>query len=358
MPEIAKILLIGPMTPPIGGARVSFDQLVDDLSKRDDVQIRTLNIPPQRTLISGLLWTVYTFLRMICLVPTVDIVSLHATMRATYLLGPMTWFLCKAFRKRCVFRKFGGVFDQRFEELSPLQKRILAKTVLDMDMLLFQTKRMVAYFSKVAPGRVEWFPTNRPVGSDFDGCEVGTCREARRFVFVGHVKPRKGVREIIEASRQIERDVVVDVYGPLMDGLTADEFSGQKAVYRGVVPPEQVIDTLRQYDVLLLPTYHVGEGYPGVIMESYCAGLPVITTNWNAIPEIVDGTSGMLVNPRDVEGLRDAMLHLMDSQEEYERLRRGAKKKAQEFSSEVWTERFVESTLSLLKNRTSRTSQE
>jgi glycosyltransferase involved in cell wall biosynthesis len=209
---------------------------------------------------------------------------------------------------------------------------------------------MVEYFRKVTPKPVEWFPTNRPLFSDPDDLAESDGR-ARKFVFVGHVAPRKGVREIIKAASQIDADIVVDVYGPLREGLTADEFDGQKAAYRGVLAPERVISTLRQYDVLLLPTYHHGEGYPGVIIESYCAGIPVIATRWNAIPEIVDQTSGILVEPGDVGDLRDAMLQLIRSPDEYAKLRSGARLKAHQFSSEVWTERFVQLVLGLVKEQ-------
>jgi glycosyltransferase involved in cell wall biosynthesis len=221
-----------------------------------------------------------------------------------------------------------------------------------MDLLLFQTKEMVEYFRKVASQPVEWFPTNRPPLSDRHSFDLGESKErVRKFVFVGHVAPRKGVREIIEASSQVEEDIVVDIYGPLRDGLTADEFDGQKAVYRGILPPETVIATLKRYDVLLLPTYHLGEGYPGVILESYCAGIPVIATRWNAIPEIVEQDSGILVEPGDVGGLRDAMLRLIHSPAEYAQLQSGAKEKAQRFSSEVWTERFVELVVGLFQEQ-------
>lgn len=343
MTEPTRILLIGGSVPPIGGTRVSFKQLMDDLSQRDDVRIWTLKIPPLDSPATSLWWTVRTFWRMAYLVPRVDVVSLHATSRATYVLGPTVWFLCRVFRKRSVLRRFGGSFHQRFDQLPAIPKWIVKRTVLDMDLLLFQTREMVEYFRKVTSKPVEWFPTNRPPLSDVDGLDIGKSKErVRKFVFVGHVAPRKGVREIIKASSQVEEDIVVDVYGPLRDGLTADEFDGQKTVYHGILPPESVIATLRRYDVLLLPTYHLGEGYPGVILESYCAGIPVIATRWNAIPEIVDQTSGILVEPGDVGGLRDAMLRLIRSPAEYAKLQIGAKEKALQFSSEVWTEKFVE----------------
>jgi len=68
------------------------------------------------------------------------------------------------------------------------------------------------------------------------------------------------------------------------------------------------LETIQKYDVLILPTFYQGEGYPGVIIEAYSLGLPVITTNWKAIPEIVENRkTGLLIEPRSTAALVDAM---------------------------------------------------
>lgn len=95
------------------------------------------------------------------------------------------------------------------------------------------------------------------------------------------------------------------------------------------------------YDALLLPTYWEGEGHPGVILEAYCAGIPVIATRWGGIPEIVTSETGILVEPRDVEGLARAMRQIMTSEELCARLRAGARQKAIEFDAKQWTTYFI-----------------
>ena len=93
---------------------------------------------------------------------------------------------------------------------------------------------------------------------------------------------------------------MIDVYGPFKDGDCSEKiFENSRVDYCGVLPPEKVLPTLSQYDVLLLPSFHPGEGYPGIVIEAFSLGLPVIATNWQAIPEIVqDGENGLLVSPQ------------------------------------------------------------
>jgi glycosyltransferase involved in cell wall biosynthesis len=134
----------------------------------------------------------------------------------------------------------------------------------------------------------------------------------------------------------------VDVYGPILDANLEDVFRGRRrTVYRGTVDHDHVEATLMKYDALVLPTYHRGEGYPGVIIEAYMAGLPVICSRWQATPEIVDDTSGILVSPRDADALHGAMLRLVADDELYRCVSRGATARAIDFDSGVWTGRFV-----------------
>jgi glycosyltransferase involved in cell wall biosynthesis len=164
----------------------------------------------------------------------------------------------------------------------------------------------------------------------------------RRFVYVGHVREYKGIRELVEAAEHLDASTRVDVYGPKYDDLPADLFNHRRRVfYKGIIDYRDVVSIMQQYDAFVLPTHHDGEGYPGVILEAYCAGLPVIATNWRAIPEIVDDTSGILVEPRNAEALYRAMNRLSEDSELYARLCKGALEQAGQFSTEHWADEFV-----------------
>jgi glycosyltransferase involved in cell wall biosynthesis len=98
---------------------------------------------------------------------------------------------------------------------------------------------------------------------------------------------------------------------------------------------------MREHDALVLPTFFPGEGYPGVVIEAYFAGIPVICSDWMSIPEIVDGRQGILVPPKDADALYDAMRRLVDNPVLYRELRAGARQARETFSAEVWADFFV-----------------
>ncbi len=337
--QIMKLLLIGPLPPPIGGTSVSFKQLLTDLQEEETITVKVLNTSPQPQLgiIGKLINIPLFFLKLLRALPSFDIVSLHASNRRMIIYGSALRIICLIFRKPLVVRIFGGSFDRFYKDASWCAHYFIS-LVFTSDCILLQTHKLVDFFSPIYPhSKLRWFPTSR---SEIIKIEPEqTRRDIRRFVFVGHVKPTKGIREILKACETLKaNNYLVDIYGPLQKGVTEEEINRARNVrYQGVLEPEEVLATISTYDVLVFPTYYQGEGYPGVIIEAYMAGIPVISTYWQAIPEIVkNGESGLLVPPKDAELLARAMQEFIDSQEIMAHCKKGAEMQAQQFSSKRW----------------------
>jgi teichuronic acid biosynthesis glycosyltransferase TuaC len=155
----------------------------------------------------------------------------------------------------------------------------------------------------------------------------GLSRE-RTYVFsAGNCFPQKGVWEFYAAFRELAgaRPDLAALWvgsGPeaarlrakaAQDGLT-DRF---RVV--GHVRREVVLELLQAVDILALPSYK--EGLPNVVIEAMAAGLPTIATDVGGTAEIVrDGVTGLLIPPRDVRALAEAMARLTGDGETARRL--------------------------------------
>ena len=84
-------------------------------------------------------------------------------------------------------------------------------------------------------------------------------------------------------------------------------------------------------DVTVFPSLHEGFGLP--ILESMAVGTPVITSNVYSMPEVAGGAA-LLVNPKSVDEIKDALVKLLTNQELATELREKGKKNAQLFSWE------------------------
>lgn len=140
------------------------------------------------------------------------------------------------------------------------------------------------------------------------------------FLFVARMLLQKGVWEFIEAAARVRgrrpdvRFVMLGGVDDSLDSVEEDELSA-RAVAAGVEwkgHVANVADFLAEASVFVLPSYY-REGYPRSIMEAMAAGRAVITTDNPGCREAVtDGLNGLVVPPRDVDALAEAMATLAD----------------------------------------------
>lgn len=137
-------------------------------------------------------------------------------------------------------------------------------------------------------------------------------------IYVGGLVETKGLRELADASESLLRahanfKLVCVGDGPSRDILWAlrDRVGRDDAVMlSGRVRPEEVPRLLQASDFLVLPSY--SEGMPQVVLEAMNCGLPVVATRVGGVPEaVLDGRTGLLIEPRDVGQLRDGMARMI-----------------------------------------------
>jgi len=132
-----------------------------------------------------------------------------------------------------------------------------------------------------------------------------------KIVFISRITPTKGVLILIEAfNKLVDKglDLNLDFYGPI-EPVFEKEFltkvdSCASINYRGVIDPNQVQTVFLNYHLFALPTFHPGEGLPGVLVEAGFVGVPVVISDFNSIGEyVVNRESASLVKPQCEEDL-------------------------------------------------------
>ena len=336
-----KILTLGPLPPPFTGTPVSYRHLVTFLENRPDVELYMLDTKGIRgnglrgvVRFGRLLWRSLAFARKS------DVVTLHCSTTALHIMGVTVFLIARVTGKPLIIRKFAG--DDYRTTLGKLGLYFAEFVLRHTDLYLAQTQQLVKLALDRGLTNVKWYPTSRPV-PEIDQATLQDDKRCLRFVYVGRVCEAKGMHVLAKAAKGLPKDVSVDVYGPWNDDLDRNVFDGcQNITYHGALKPEEVVPTMQKYDASVMPTHYRGEGYPGAILESYFAGLPVIATRWQAIPEIVDESVGILVEPKNADDFLRAMLCLSEDTELFQRLRSNTKAKAAFFSTEHWGDYFVE----------------
>lgn len=276
----------------------------------------------------------------------VEIVMFNFSDRGTLFLFPFLSFFSILSRRKIVLRLFGGGFIKSFSKLNYLHRKLFVFVVNRLHLVLLETLYLYSFFRDILKKDIEivWFPNVRNSPKVLSNERIFL----NRYVFISQIKKEKGIDEILQASMLINQKCIIDIYGPIMDSRYYNfDWNKYKVNYKGVLSSSAVLDILNQYDVLLLPTYYQGEGYPGIIIEAFSLGIPVVATDWRGIPEIVDnGVNGILIKPSDVDTLVVAINNM--NADNYKKMSLGARKSfVDKFESNRINKMVVTSLLSL-----------
>lgn len=152
--------------------------------------------------------------------------------------------------------------------------------------------------------------------------------------FVGPLDERKGIGVLLTAfdhilAREPQARLVFIGEGPLREMIESEVRSkGWQGHVHVAGFIADIPSAMRALDVLILPSFI--EGFSSVLIEAMAAQLPVISTRYSSMPEvIVDAETGFLVPPGDSEAiasraiclLQDAALRLKMGEQGFARVK-------------------------------------
>ena len=329
-----RVLLIGPFPPVIGGDTVSTLRLFRSRYWRacniKVVRINTsagdrIRLPDERLSVRDLSRAVRILSNAMVRIPRFDAVLLWANSRFVCTVGLVIIVVSAFCRKPVIVKLFGTSLVERIHRFRRLWQKLAVYVMRAPRCILPQTKAFTDWLVKdlrLSPSQVRCFPNFIPDEAFHE--QYAKKRFSGNCVFVGQVKKEKGVFDIIGAFKGRD-ELRCDFYGGIVnrdrDSFLAEIAESENLCYRGVVAPEEVCDVMGRYDALLLPTYHGGEGYPSVILEAFAAGVPVVTTRWRSIPDIVENdVRGILVPIKSPEKILSALERLASDQGLYDRI--------------------------------------
>jgi len=153
-------------------------------------------------------------------------------------------------------------------------------------------------------------------------------------VTVGRLVAWKQIDHLIEAVTEIEdAGLVVVGDGPersRLEDLARANNVNDRVYFAGQRSQEETLALMAACDLFVLNSTY--EGFPHVVLEAMCAGLPVVATEVGGTPELVrHGENGLLISPSANGALSKTLLKLLSCSEERQRLAAGARETTQRF---------------------------
>lgn len=219
-------------------------------------------------------------------------------------------------RVRIVYWVIGGIFSQRV-----VNGEFSHKYLKDIDLFLVEGIKMKKELMQKGYDNVHYVPNFKTV------CPLPVINnrydDKTHFYFLSRIMPEKGCNIIMDAMKLLNKEGMsdkysVDFYGNISQSYN-DDFSSalsrlDNAHYKGCLQltDENNYKALTQYHCMLFPTYWVGEGFPGVIIDAYKAGNLIVASDWNFNTEFVENDkTGYIIKTHSVLELAKVMKKIM-----------------------------------------------
>ncbi len=147
----------------------------------------------------------------------------------------------------------------------------------------------------------------------------GVEKVPRRLIFVGNTEDRKkGILYLMQAMSMLPEDVTLMI----VDGCSkwkffAGELMGRYNLHGRVeflarVPSETLAEEYRKSEIAVVPSVYEGFGLPAA--EAMACGVPVVSSDGGALPEVVGRNGdGIIVPAKNSEALAGAIKKLLDA---------------------------------------------
>lgn len=332
-----RLLVVGPLPPPLGGVQLMVEMLVNSRLGRDyEIAVVNTSKGVVRWAVERPTWrTLPYFARDLSRLITAltrfrpDVVIVHAAPNYAILRDWMFMAAARLLGRRVVCH-YHGTLHTPFPSAETAFGRAAGRFLMapaHRVIVLGPTYR--ARFRKAwRRDDVEWAPNVTDVALYRDasgGQKAPWLGPAERGVlFMGRLSRPKGIGDLFDAipavlARHPEARFLLcgvaenDAQEPVLRREVVQRGFAERVTFLGAREGQEKVQVWLSASVFVCPSWT--EAFPLVIPEAMAAGVPLVATAVGAIPDFVtDGEDGFLVGPRDPLALADRINRLLDDE--------------------------------------------
>jgi len=175
--------------------------------------------------------------------------------------------------------------------------------------------------------------------------------------YIGRLDPRKNLKNVIKAFMRVaarDNSIILVIAGNKneyfgkLDNLVKEYNLEEKVKFIGYISNKDNIRLLNFAEFFIFPSLYEGFGLP--VLEAMACGCPVITSKWSSLGEIAEGCA-LLVNPKNVDEIKNAMLILLKDRSLRSRLVKKGISRAKEFLWEATAKKTLQAYKKVSKDK-------
>lgn len=240
--------------------------------------------------------------------------------------------------KKLIYFVVGGNLNKKIRD-----KEYNKSNYYNLKKIFVQTFEMKDDLESLGLDNIQRLANSKYFDRDFDNyIEI---KDPIKCFYLGRIHPDKGINIIFEALNKIntidKMKFEVNFYGPIADDFK-DEFlekinEFKYTEYKGIIDlinNKNNYKKLSNYNLFLFPTYWHGEGFPGVVIDSFISGVPVLASDWNHNEEVIENNkNGIIFQSQNLEDFIKKLNYIYSNKNELIRLSENAYKSADDYHS-------------------------
>lgn len=217
---------------------------------------------------------------------------------------------------KVVLHHHAAEFEEFYAKCNSKQQMKIQRTLAKADLNIVLSKSLIPMIRQKAPeAKVEvlYNAVNTYATNPYS-------IHSKNVLFLGQLGRRKGVFDLLIAIQRLDNKIPKDVKFYLCGNQGENEVLQKikelgiehRIAHVGWIDGERKQEYMGKTMLNCLPSYN--EGLPMTILETMAAGIPNISTNIAAIPEVLeDGVNGFMITPGDIDALCDRLCTLINS---------------------------------------------
>jgi len=335
-----RAILIGILPPPITGQGISFTTSVHFVKEAGiSHSVVNLGTNDENRSVGSFSWqrakeVLYSLGHYLLLVwrPNQVVYLCLAISKIGFARDFVFILLGKVFGHRIVLHMLGGGYDDWLKGQSKIFQKIVSLTLGCASIIIVESDLLKNQTCLLKPGKPEIKVIHNCLTDNYVNTNPKMLQpdEPLRVLFLSNLIESKGYWDVFQAVKSLHNagyNVRVDFCGIFISEphekeainsvnhkkeaflqtiRSAENMSFME--YHGLVDGDAKHQIFEKADVFALPTYYPKEGQPLSMLEALSYGLPIISTSYRSIPDMLkDGMNGFFVNPRSPQEISEKL---------------------------------------------------
>ena len=356
---LKRILLIGPLSPPITGNSLANDIIVKGLKRKNSIEIDTINT--QFEVFDGSAGKL-SFKKICFYLKKYS--RFHKVFKndIIYITPGQTFFgvikyapfiyLAKFLRKEVIIHIHGNYLKTQYDLISGLKRYMFANTLKKANKGIVLSKSLVDNLVHFLPRKNIYVVPNfvedslRPLNFEIKE------KESLKIIYLSNLMSEKGVLDLLKALNILKNEKIefeAKFAGNIEESINNifnHSLHKENITYLGIVEEKKKQEMLAWGNVFVLPTFYKMEGVPISMLEAMANGNIILTTKHAGIKDIISEKNGFFVKPKSPEEIVEKLRYINSNLDNLKEIRLKNISDSQKFSEQ----KFISSMLEVFLN--------